>query len=361
MDQNNFCIIMAGGIGSRFWPYSRTIRPKQFLDILGVGKTLLQMTYERFSRFIPKENIYIVSNQQYEKIILEQLYGITKNQILSEPYMRNTAPCIAYASFKIQKVNPNANIIVTPSDHLILKEDEFMDIAIKGLDFIKNKDALITLGITPTHPETGYGYIQAHSGQTENDIFKKVKTFTEKPDIKMAKLFLESGDFFWNSGIFIWSLTSIMEAMKEYIPDIYHLFKEGIDSYNTSDESSFIEKTYKECTPISIDYAVMEKADNVYMIPSSFGWSDLGTWSALYNHMDRDENNNAINGSNVMTYETNNCIIKMPDEKLVVINGLNDQIVVERDNILLICKKEDEQKIKVFLEDVKSKKGNEYI
>lgn len=351
---------MAGGIGSRFWPFSRTKRPKQFLDILGVGKTLLQMTYERFSRFIPKENIYIVSNQQYENIILEQLNGITKNQILSEPCMRNTAPCIAYASFKIQKANPNANIIVTPSDHLVLKEDVFIDIAIKGLDFIKNKDALITLGITPTHPETGYGYIQAQSGETENNIFKKVKTFTEKPDIKMAKLFLESGDFFWNSGIFIWSLTSIMDALKEHTPDIYLLFKEGIDSYNTANEHSFIEKTYKECTPISIDYAVMEKADNVYMIPSSFGWSDLGTWSALYNHMDKDENNNAING-NVMTYDTNNCIIKMPDEKLVVINGLNDQIVVERDNILLICKKDDEQKIKVFLEDVKAKKGNEYI
>jgi mannose-1-phosphate guanylyltransferase len=351
---------MAGGIGSRFWPFSRTKRPKQFLDILGVGKTLLQMTYERFSRFIPKENIYIVSNQQYENIILEQLNGITKNQILSEPCMRNTAPCIAYASFKIQKANPNANIIVTPSDHLVLKEDVFIDIAIKGLNFIKNKDALITLGITPTHPETGYGYIQAQSGETENNIFKKVKTFTEKPDIKMAKLFLESGDFFWNSGIFIWSLTSIMDALKEHTPDIYLLFKEGIDSYNTANEHSFIEKTYKECTPISIDYAVMEKADNVYMIPSSFGWSDLGTWSALYNHMDKDENNNAING-NVMTYDTNNCIIKMPDEKLVVINGLNDQIVVERDNILLICKKDDEQKIKVFLEDVKAKKGNEYI
>jgi mannose-1-phosphate guanylyltransferase len=351
---------MAGGIGSRFWPFSRTKRPKQFLDILGVGKTLLQMTYERFSRFIPKENIYIVSNQQYENIILEQLNGITKNQILSEPCMRNTAPCIAYASFKIQKANPNANIIVTPSDHLVLKEDVFIDIAIKGLDFSKNKDALITLGITPTHPETGYGYIQAQSGETENNIFKKVKTFTEKPDIKMAKLFLESGDFFWNSGIFIWSLTSIMDALKEHTPDIYLLFKEGIDSYNNENEHSFIEKTYKECTPISIDYAVMEKADNVYMIPSSFGWSDLGTWSALYNHMDKDENNNAING-NVMTYDTNNCIIKMPDEKLVVINGLNDQIVVERDNILLICKKDDEQKIKVFLEDVKAKKGNEYI
>ncbi len=352
---------MAGGVGSRFWPFSRTKRPKQFLDILGVGKTLLQMTYDRFSRFIPKENIFIVSNQQYEEIILEQLEGITKNQILSEPMMRNTAPCITYASFKIQKSNPNANIIVTPSDHLILKEDEFIDIATKGLDFIKNKDALVTLGITPTHPETGYGYIQAHSDQTENEILKKVKTFTEKPDIKMANLFLESGDFFWNSGIFIWSLTSIMEALKEHTPDIYLLFKEGIDIYNTTGESSFIEKTYNECNPISIDYAVMEKADNVYMIPSSFGWSDLGTWSALYNHMEKDGNNNAINGNNVMTYETNNCIIKMPDDKLVIINGLNDQIVVERDNILLICKKEDEQKIKLFLEDVKSEKGNKYI
>jgi len=352
---------MAGGVGSRFWPFSRTKRPKQFLDILGVGKTLIQMTYDRFSRFIPKENIFIVSNQQYEEIILEQLEGITKNQILSEPMMRNTAPCITYASFKIHKLNPNANIIVTPSDHLILKEDEFIDIATKGLNFIKNKDALVTLGITPTHPETGYGYIQAHSGQTENEILKKVKTFTEKPDIKMANLFLESGDFFWNSGIFIWSLTSIMEALKEHTPDIYILFKEGIDIYNTTSEASFIEKTYNECNPISIDYAVMEKADNVYMIPSSFGWSDLGTWSALYTHMEKDENNNAINGNNVMTYKTNNCIIKMPNDKLVIINGLCNHIIVERDNILLICKKEDEQKIKHFLEDVKSEKGNKYI
>jgi mannose-1-phosphate guanylyltransferase len=364
MENKNFCVIMAGGIGSRFWPLSRTKKPKQFLDILGTGRTLIQQTYDRFIQVIPKENILIVSNEEYGDIIAKQLPELKPDQILLEPMRRNTAPCIAYANYKIREIEPEANIIVAPSDHLITKEFEFLEVVKKGLDFVSKNDALLTLGIQPSRPETGYGYIQI-SGNKENIVvnesMRKVKTFTEKPDLKMATLFLESGDFFWNSGIFFWSLKSIISAFEKFQGEIDGLFKEGIGSYNTNHEHNFIASTYQKCKNISIDYGVMEKADNVHVLCADFGWSDLGTWGSLYDMSKKDKNANAIQGKNIFAYETKGCIINLPNDKLAVIQGLENYIVVDSDNILLICKKEEEQKIKQFVNDVKLEKGENYI
>lgn len=364
MENNNFCVIMAGGIGSRFWPLSRTKKPKQFLDILGTGRTLIQQTFDRFIQIVPVENIYIVTNEEYGDIVAKQLPELKPGQILLEPMRRNTAPCIAYANYKIREIDPDANIIVAPSDHLITKENEFLDVVRKGLDFVSKNDALLTLGIQPSRPETGYGYIQI-SGDKENIVvnesMRKVKTFTEKPDLKMATLFLESGDFFWNSGIFFWSLKSIMSAFEKYQIEIDSLFKEGIGFFNTTQEHEFIASTYPKCKNISIDYGVMEKADNVHVLCADFGWSDLGTWGSLYDMSKKDKNSNAVQGKNIFTYDSKNCIINLPNDKLAVIQGLDNYIIVDSDNILLICKKEDEQKIKQFVNDVKLEKGENLI
>ncbi len=361
--ENNYCVIMAGGVGSRFWPLSRMNKPKQFLDILGTGRTLLQMTFDRFQSICPVENIYIVTSTIYKEIILEQLPELTEEQILLEPARRNTAPCIAYANYKIFKKNPNANIVTAPSDHLILKEDEFKKVIKEGLEFASKKDALLTLGIKPSRPETGYGYIQVNGNKniTENKNIYKVKTFTEKPDKKLAKVFHESGEFFWNSGIFIWSLKSIMKAFETNLPEIDALFRDGISIYNTEKEPEFISHTYYECKNISIDYGIMEKADNVYVYCSDFGWADLGTWGSLHENSSKDDNKNAILGNNVFSYELENCIVNMPKDKLVVLQGLKDLIIVESDNILLVCKKEDEQEIKQYVNDVKLKLGEKYL
>lgn len=364
MDKKNFCVIMAGGIGSRFWPLSRTQKPKQFLDILGTGKTLLQQTFDRFAKIIPKENILIVSNEAYNDIILQQLPDINPNQVLLEPMRRNTAPCIAYANYKIREIEPDANIIVAPSDHLILKENDFLEVMQKGLDFVTSNDALLTLGIQPSRPETGYGYIQITGDKDSvvlNESLRKVKTFTEKPDLKMANLFIESGDFFWNSGIFFWSLPAINKAFETYLPDIDGLFKEGIGKYNSSDEHDFIADTYPRCKNISIDYGIMEAADNVHVLCADFGWSDLGTWGSLYDMSSKDEHANTVQGLSVFTHDTKNCLINLPKNKLAVIQGLDDYIVVDSDNILLICRKEDEQKIKNYVNDVKLEKGEGFI
>ena len=361
--ENNYCVIMAGGVGSRFWPLSRMNKPKQFLDILGTGRTLLQMTFDRFQSICPVENIYIVTSTIYKEIIFEQLPELTEEQILLEPARRNTAPCIAYANYKIFKKNPNANIITAPSDHLILKENVFKKVIKEGLEFTSKKDALLTLGIKPSRPETGYGYIQVNGNKniTENKNIYKVKTFTEKPDKKLAKVFHESGEFFWNSGIFIWSLKSIMKAFETNLPEIDALFSEGISIYNTEKESEFISHTYYECKNISIDYGIMEKADNVYVYCSDFGWADLGTWGSLHENSSKDDNKNAILGGNVFSYELENCIVNMPKDKLVVLQGLKDLIIVESGNILLVCKKEDEQEIKQYVNDVKLKLGEKYL
>lgn len=353
---------MAGGVGSRFWPMSRTSHPKQFIDVLGIGKSLLQQTFERFLKVCPPENIFIVTNDSYAELVQSQLPGIAPSQILSEPVRRNTAPCIAYSIFKISKLNPKANIVVAPSDHIIVKEEEFIEAINRGLDFTKKQNSLLTLGIQPSRPDTGYGYIQFNDqeGDKDHGVYK-VKTFTEKPDLEMAKFFLQSGEFLWNSGIFIWNSESIHQAFKSYLPEMYSLFSEGENSYNTEEETEFIKRTYTLCTNISIDFGIMEKADNVYVLPADFGWSDLGTWGSLYEHINHDENENAVVGNNVMLYDSKKCIINVPKNKLVVLQGLEDYIVVESDNILLVCKKQDEQQIRQFVNDVKLHKGDKFV
>lgn len=364
MNKNHFCIIMAGGIGSRFWPLSRTRKPKQFLDILGTGRTLLQQTFDRLRNVFPVENILIVTNDDYEDIVRQQLPEIGANQLLLEPMRRNTAPCIAYANHKVHLTDPEAKILVAPSDHVILKESDFIDVVRKGLDFVTENDCLLTLGIRPNRPETGYGYIQINGDKTRielNQSFRRVKTFTEKPDLAMAELFLNSGDFFWNSGMFFWSLPAIMKAFDSFLPEINQVFGEGRSFYNTAKEPEFISRVYSSCRNISIDYGIMEKAENVFVLCSDFGWSDLGTWGSLYDILSKNNESNTITGSNVFVYNSQNCLINLPDDKLAVIQGLDDFIVVESDNILLICRKQDEQKIKNYVNDVRIEKGEEYI
>ena len=356
MNNNNYAVIMAGGIGSRFWPISKESRPKQFIDILGIGETLIQQTFRRLSKVCPKENILIVTNKNYKKLCLEQLENIDENNILCEPTMRNTAPCIAYAAFKIYSKNPDANMIVAPSDHLITNEDEFVKVVNDGMSMTAKHDILLTIGIQPSRPDTGYGYIQFNNSKLEsNTIIKKVKTFTEKPNQELALQFLDSGDFLWNSGIFIWSAETIIKSFRKHLRNIYDIFEEGNSFYNTKKENSYIDRIFPACKNISIDYGVMEKSDAVYVFPADLGWSDLGTWSSLYTYLDLDKNQNAVQGNNVFLYDSGDNIVKMSNEKLVVLQGLNGYIIVENDGILLVCKKEDEQQIKKFASDVKKK------
>ncbi len=365
MQQNNYCVIMAGGIGSRFWPLSRTQKPKQFLDILGVGKSLLQQTFERFTKICPIENIFVVTNEIYTETVAEQLPALKSSQILGEPLRRNTAPCVAYANMKIQAINPNARIVTAPSDHVILNEAEFIRIINKGLKFVETNDGLLTLGIHPSRPETGYGYIQVNnkaSANEDNDI-KKIKTFTEKPDKTTAIAFIESGEFLWNSGIFIWSLKSISNAFEKYQPDINSLFKPN-DINIFSDpaiEKEFIKNAYGECKNISIDHGIMEHADNLYVLAADFGWSDLGTWDSLFDIVNKNDDNNAIAPDHILTYDTKNSIINLSDNKFAVIQGLENYIVAESDNILLICKRDNEKRIRDFVNDVKIKRGENFI
>lgn len=360
---NTYCVIMAGGIGSRFWPLSKSNMPKQFLDILGTGRTFIQQTYDRFKRICPDENFYVVTSIDYKDLVLEQLPELKEEQVLLEPLRRNTAPCIAYACYKIQTINPDANIIVAPSDHHIQQEDIFIEQIRKGLDFVKNNDALLTLGITPSRPETGYGYIQIESKatKTEPDNLHKVKTFTEKPDLQLAKIFFESGEFFWNAGIFLWSLSSILKAFDKHLSSVSDLFKKGTKLYGTADEVPFLNKTYSECQNVSIDYGIMEKADNVYVLCSDFGWSDLGTWGSLYESREKDQEGNVVNGQEVMMYNSRNNIVNMPQDKLVVLQGLDGYIVVESENTLLVCRREDEQQIRQFVNDVRMNKGESFV
>jgi len=351
---------MAGGVGSRFWPLSKQKSPKQFLDILGIGKTMIQMAFERFSSICPAENYYIVTNEQYKDLVLEQLPQLKPEQILLEPIMRNTAPCIAYANFKIRQRNKDAHIIVSPADHLITNETEFLNVVEKGLDYINNTDKLLTLGLRPNRPETGYGYIQVENNEVDLGIYK-VKTFTEKPNLDLAKVFVKSGDFFWNSGIFIWSLSAIDKAFKTFLPDVDNLFAQGEDNSNEVSEKDFIAKTYPKCQNISIDYGILEKSDQVFVFCADFGWSDLGTWGSLYDRSEKDQVGNAIQGANVMLYNSENCLINVPSEKLVVVQGMNNYIIVDSKDTLLICKKENEQDIKTFLGDIKILKKKKFI
>jgi mannose-1-phosphate guanylyltransferase len=362
MDKNNYAVIMAGGVGERFWPMSKTKRPKQFIDILGTGKTLIRQTYERFLNVCVQENIYIVTNKIYKELVMEQLEGIKEEQVICEPARKNTAPCIAYAAYKIQAGNPDARMVVAPSDHIILKEDIFCDIIRSALEAAKNSDNFYTLGIKPFRPDTGYGYIQyiTENGYPESSLLKKVKTFTEKPNEELARSFLQSGDFLWNSGIFIWSAKAIIDAFEKFQPEISDVFQKAIGVYNTPEEVTYMNKAYTSCKSISIDYAIMEKADNVYVFISDFGWSDLGTWGSLFEVREKDEHNNAVMGKNVMIYDSGNCIVNVPDDKLVVLQGLDDYIISESDNALLICQKSQEQQIRKFVNDIKLFKGEDY-
>jgi len=359
--KNNFCVIMAGGVGSRFWPFSTNKSPKQFLDFFGTGRTLLQMTFDRFRRVVPVENIYIASNLRYKDLILEQLPELSENQVLLEPNRRNTAPCIAYAINKIKAVNENANIVVSPSDHLILKEDEFVSKINQGFEFTAANRCLLTLGIKPSRPETGYGYIQVgEKDEACNNLFK-VKTFTEKPNQELAKIFFESGEFYWNSGMFLWNVNAIAEAFDLYLPEMSGKFKSGKDFYNTSQEQGFINEIYSSCTNISIDYGILEKAKNVHVLAADFGWSDLGTWGSLYELSNKDKQKNVTLKCKSLLYESKNNIIVLPEGKLVVLQGVEDFIIAEADNVLLICKKNEEQRIRQFVNDTKVQIGEEYV
>jgi mannose-1-phosphate guanylyltransferase len=358
--QNTYIAIMAGGIGSRFWPLSRINYPKQFLDILGSGQSLIQQTYERFRHLVPRENIYVVTANEYLGITREQLPDLPRENILGEPYRKNTAPCIAYISFKIRELNPEASLIVAPADHLILNEHKFLDICNQALEFVNHFNALVTIGIKPTYPNTGYGYIQHEGIEAIPSIFK-VKTFTEKPNRDLAKTFIASGDFLWNSGIFVWQIKRGLEAFKKHLPEMYELFASDADKLNTPEEKSTLESIYPQCTNISIDFGVMEKADNVYVIPASFGWSDLGTWNSAWENMEKDYLENAVAGTNVIVFDTNKCVVNVPDDKLVVLQGLDDYIIVDTKDVLLICQKEKEQEIKEYLAEVKRNKGDKFL
>jgi len=352
MNKNYYTVIMAGGIGSRFWPISTQQFPKQFHDMLGTGSTLIQQTYKRFESIIPSENILIATNKRYEDLVQEQLPEISKNQLLLEPAMRNTAPCILYSALKIYNKNPNGIMIVAPSDHWIENEKEFITNVQTGFDFCTNNDALLTFGIQPTSPNTGYGYIEFDP--SENNI-KKIKTFTEKPNLKTAQQFLKKGDHYWNSGIFMWSVKSIITAFNHNLPEMLQLFENGNTVWNTNHENDFIEVNYPKSKNISIDFGIMEKATNVFVLPAHFDWNDLGTWGSLYNKLPKDSFNNATVGGDIIYRDATNNIVKTQKGKRVVIQGLDNYIVIEKDDILLICPKNKEQDIKEISDEVTSK------
>lgn len=345
---NNFCVIMAGGVGSRFWPFSRESKPKQFLDFFGTGRSLLQMTVDRFRPIVPIENMVIVTNVAYKGLILEQVPDLKDEQILCEPARRNTAPCIAYATAWIRERTSQANIVVAASDHLILEEEKFREVILKAFDFVERNKAICTLGMQPTRPETGYGYIQFINERSLNDGIYPVKEFKEKPDLATAKGYLASGDYLWNSGIFVWSLATISEAIEKYMPDVAAIFEKGKGVIGTKDERTFIEEWFPQCPNISVDYGIMEKADNVYVIPSSFGWSDLGTWGSLYELSDKDENGNVSLHSETHYYDAQGNIVVLEPGKVAIVQGVNDMIIVEEKGALLVCKKAEEQRIKEF-------------
>lgn len=355
-----YVAIMAGGIGSRFWPASRVNKPKQFLDILNTGKTLIQGTYERFLKIAPKDNIFIVTNEAYVNLLFEQIPDIDPSRILAEPMRRNTAPCIAYVSHKIASIDPDANMIVAPSDHLILNEQKFIEVMHTALNYTQQRSDLVTLGIKPTRPDTGYGYIQYDDFEVMPGIHK-VKTFTEKPDQQLAMTFFSSGEFLWNSGIFIWNVKSILSAFDIFMQDINQAFWAARKSFGKADEAFAIEKAYSLCTNISIDYGIMEKANNVFVIPSSFGWSDLGTWTSLWANYNRDYWGNGVSGKQVMIYDSKDCMVIAPDNKLVILQGLDDYVVVDSGDVLLICKKDQEQHLKEITADVKRHLGDNYL
>lgn len=345
---NRYCVIMAGGVGSRFWPLSVEGHPKQFMDILGTGKSFIRQTYERFLPIVKSENIYVVTNAAYKELVRLHIPELNDNQILLEPMRKNTAPCIAYATYKIKAMCSDAVVMVTPADHFVTNESEFCEVLKESCEFASANDALMTIGITPVRAETGYGYIQ--KGESFSGNISKVKTFTEKPNLELANEFLKSGEFLWNSGIFVWRTDSILNAFAKLQPDINALFELGAEFYNTSQEQEFINSIFMQCKNISIDYGIMERSDNVYVSTSKFGWSDIGTWGSLYEFSSKDENGNAGKVGNINTFDTKDCLISLPKGKRAVIEGLEGYIVAESKDTLLICRKEKEQNIKIYSE-----------
>lgn len=360
--KDNFCVILAGGAGSRFWPYSSTSEPKQFLDFLGTGRSLLQMTYDRVCKVVDKGNVYISTNKKYKDLVLEQLPALAESQILFEPAVRNTAPCIAYAMYKIKAINENARIWVTPSDNLVVKETEYIDTINRGFQFVSENDCLLTVGIKPNRAETAYGYIQIGETEVDQNLFK-AKTFTEKPNADLAQIFLDSGEFYWNTSMFLWTAQAISEAFEQYMPELAHKFSDGKDFYNTSEEQAFIDKIYQSCTNNSIDYQILEKAQNVYVITADFGWTDLGTWNSLYTLSDacKDGDNNMLVSGKTLMYESKNNIVALPEGKLAVIQGMENFVITENKNVLLICRREEENRIRQFVNDTKVQVGKEYL
>jgi len=357
MNKDNYCVIMAGGVGSRFWPYSRNNRPKQFLDFFGTGRSLLQLTIDRFRPIVPIENVLIVTNVSYRDLILEQIPDLLPSQVLCEPARRNTAPCIAYAVAHIRAITEKANIVVASSDALILDVPEFQRVVAKGLDFVASRDAVLTLGMHPTRPETGYGYIQIEPGQ---DDFREVKTFTEKPNAELAKMFLQSGEFLWNAGIFLWNMQTIWDCYRRFLPDVAQAFEAGRDKMGTPDEQAFIDSMFPSLPSVSVDYGIMEKAENVYALEADFGWSDLGTWGSLYDLSEKDEDRNVALKCDADFYNAHGNIVTLEPGKLAVIEGIDDCIVAESDGVLLICRKNNEQQIRQFVSMAEEKYQGKY-
>ncbi len=357
MNNNRYCIIMAGGFGTRFWPISRRSKPKQFLDILGTGKSFIRSTFERFLPLVPKENFLVVTNGIYKEQVLEHIPELQESQILCEPIGRNTAPCIAYATYMLKKINPEASMIVTPADHLILNQNDFLEIIQECLDFSIQNNALMTVGIKPTRPDTGYGYIQ----KSNNDVISRVKCFTEKPNLELAQTFVECGEFFWNSGIFIWTVENIIKAFEKHLPEHHALFSAIVDDFATEREAKSIEQVFSECKPISIDYGVMEKADNVYVRCGDIGWSDVGTWGSLYHLSRKDRYANVKLSDGCYAYNTRNTIISLPEGKVAIINGLKDYVVVDTPDVLMVCPRSEEQSIKKYIDEVKFEKGDKHV
>nr|WP_299385654.1 mannose-1-phosphate guanylyltransferase [Allomuricauda sp.] len=358
MNKNYYAVLMAGGVGSRFWPVSTSEYPKQFHDMLGAGRTLIQKTFDRLSRFIPTENILILTNERYNDLVLEQLPKVTQEQVVLEPAMRNTAPCILYAALKIQKMNPNAVMIVAPSDHWIEDEQAFEDNVKACFDKCEKEEVLCTLGIQPTYPNTGFGYIEFEKGSDAS--LKKVSQFREKPDYETAKEFLTQGNFLWNAGIFMWSVNTIVNAFQSYQPKQYELFESGISCYNTTDEQAFIAENYPKADNISIDYAILENSQAIFTLPATFDWNDLGTWGALYEKLDKDEAENAVVNSKTLLQDAKGNMIRSPKDKIVVVDGLEDYIIVDKEEVLLIFPKSKQQDIKKVLNEVKDKFGDQY-
>jgi len=359
MNKNNYAILMAGGVGSRFWPVSTQDFPKQFHDMLGTGETLIQKTFSRLSNIIPEENIFILTNERYNDLVFKQLPNVTKRQVVLEPAMRNTAPCILFAALKIQKENPDAVMIVAPSDHWIEDEASFTENVQQAFDFCSSKNALMTLGIKPTFPNTGYGYIEYD--KSSNDEIKNVNQFREKPDYETAKSFLKQGNFLWNAGIFMWSVNSVVEAFQNNQPELYSLFEKGIEVYNTDFEDDFVRDNYGKADNISVDYAIMEKSDNVFVLPATFDWNDLGTWGSLFDKIDAGKGKNAVVNAKVLSEDASGNMIYSENEKIVVVEDLKDFIIVDKNEVLLIFPKEKEQDIKAIRKNVSDLFGNKYI